>query len=103
LGMGEESSRVWAWKVLGKFDGGCLGMGGESAWKVRGYMGVESAWKFRGYVGVESAWKVRVVLGMCVEGFEGVECLRVWLGEWVTDSGAARLLGSYMGRDTESA
>ena len=27
---------MWAWKVLGKFGGGCLGMGGESAWKVLG-------------------------------------------------------------------
>ena len=37
-----ESSRVWAGKVLGKFEGAW-------AWKVRGCVGVAGAWQVRGY------------------------------------------------------
>ena len=37
LGMGGKSSGLCGGESALKFDGGCLGMGGESAWKVLGY------------------------------------------------------------------
>ena len=50
-----EGLGTWAWNVRGDGRGKCLGVGFESAWKVRGYVGVGSAWKVRGGVNKRKA------------------------------------------------